>query len=718
MKRNVRECGEAPKPIARDSGASLGARVKLHSHSRSFPLFVVLLFLGSTIARSQHAPFENTLMPLPATLSLSGDPVAITPAFTIAFTGPGNPLLQQAGRQMLERLQARTLVLLDKDPHPAQESVMTVEVENVSISRPTLAIDESYALDVNGAQGKVLLRAKTIFGAMHGLETFLQLVQSTPDGFIVPPVHIADSPRFPWRGLMLDPGRRFIPVEQTLRTLDGMAAVKLNVLHWHLSEDHGFRVESKKFPKLHELGSEGQYYTQDQVRSVVQYASARGIRVVPEFDIPGHATAWFVGYPELASRPGPYRVEHSNEIVNAVMDPTRESTYRFLDVFLGEMAALFPDEYMHIGGDEAKEKDWLANPAIQSFMQQHTLKDGKALQAYFNLRVQAILKKHGKQMVGWDEILQPELSSDVIIQSWRGTQFLINGARQGHRGFLSQPYYLDHMYSAADMYASDPLPEGNTLSPAQAKLVLGGEACMWGNHLAAISADSRIWPRSAAVAERLWSPATTRDASDMYRRLAVTSLRLDALGVNHIATPQRGLRQLAGTEAGAQQLALFTALLQPVDYRERSNEQHTSTATPIGRLVDFTAPDPPSRRILQTLVDAYLNDKDPEKHEAYRSELQTVFNSWLAASSAINTLAASHPLVAEVSQRRKELPELAFLGLEAMAYIESRNPPPTAWMVSQHEVLSRAAVHKELLDFVILDSLSELLKASENNTKH
>ncbi|RXH54606.1 beta-N-acetylhexosaminidase [Granulicella sibirica] len=712
MKRNLTNGTGLSNLAAYCTNPSVKTLVK-----RLLPLLATVSLFGAIHSRGQRAPFENDLMPLPSTLNVSGDPVAITSAFALSFKGATNPLLIASARQLLDRLEAQTLVQLDKNPRSSAEAILSIEVDDTSMTRPTLGVDESYSLDVNGAQGKVLLRAKTIFGAMHGFETFLQLVQPSPNGFVIPPVHIVDSPRFPWRGLMLDAGRRYMPVEQVLRTLDGMAAVKLNVLHWHLTEDFGFRIESKKFPQLHELGSEGQYYTQEEARNIVQYASARGIRVVPEFDIPGHSTAWFVGYPELAAAPGPYHVEHENKIFNAVMDPTRDSTYKFLDVLLGEMAGLFPDEYMHIGGDEAKTVDWMANPAIVIFMQKHSLKDGKALQAYFNLRVQAILKKHGKQMVGWDEILEPELSSDVIIQSWRGTEFLGNGARQGHRGFLSQPWYLDHMYSAAQMYAADPLPEGNTLSPAQAKLVLGGEACMWSNHLSWINEESRIWPRSAVVAERLWSPATARDTVDMYRRLDATSLRLDAIGVNHLVEPQRAFRQMAGSEEGARKLALFTSILQPVDYRERSKEQHPSTVTPVGHLADFTAPDPSPRRTLPILVDAYLHDRNPEKHEAYRTQLHGIFMSWLASSSAVNALAATRPLIAEVSQRRGELPQLAFLGLEAMAYIESRNAPTSDWLTTQKEVLSRASLHKELLDFVILDPLNDLLKASEQSQK-
>ena len=198
-------------------------------------------------------------------------------------------------------------------------------------------------------------------------------------------------------------------------------------------DDQGFRIESKKYPKLQEMGSDGQFYTQDQVKEVVTYAAERGIRVVPEFDIPGHSTAWFVGYPEYASAPGPYQIERRFGIFDPTFNPTDESVYKFFDGFFGEMSKLFPDAYMHIGGDETKGTQWDANPKIQAFKKKKGLKDNAALQAYFNKRIEKILKKHGKKMVGWDEILHPDLPKDIVVQSWRGEKSLIAGAKQGYQ---------------------------------------------------------------------------------------------------------------------------------------------------------------------------------------------------------------------------------------------------------------------------------------------
>lgn len=667
---------------------------------------VLLPCSGQPFLQAQSTQFANTLMPLPQSLTVQDGWLPITSDLTISLNGSTNTVLTAATGRMLARLESQTGVALSRDLQPTQAAI-EVKIADSSLTMPAMGVDESYTLDIHA--GKVELDAPNVFGAMHGYETLLQLVQASGSGFGLPFVHIQDAPRFAWRGLMLDPGRHFVPVDVILRNLDAMAAVKMNVLHWHLTEDQGFRVESQRFPKLHQLGSNGLYYTQAEIREVVKYAADRGIRVVPEFDMPGHSTSWFVGYPELASGPGPYHVEYENQIYDPAMDPTRESTYQFLDTFIGEMTTLFPDEYFHIGGDESNGKQWAANPEIQRFMQQHNLKENHALQAYFNSRVQELLKKHHRQMVGWDEILQPDLSPEVVVQNWHGIEFLIDGAKQGHRGLLSKPFYLDHHYSAAEMYSADPVPPDSGLTDAQAKLILGGEACMWGEQATGLTIDSRIWPRTAAIAERFWSPASTRDAKDMYRRLGVTSLRLDALNVTHISGPERGLRQIAGSEEGAQELSVLTSTLQPVDFHERYHEQKTSALTPIGHVVDFVRFDPPMQEAFAGLVDDYLHSKDLADHKLALAKLTALFQSWIATRPELDQLAVEHPFVAEMQIRREQLPQLGLLGLALLGDYESKQKPDTAWLNQQKDLLATAGKHVELTDFVVLDPLRTLL---------
>ncbi len=651
-------------------------------------------------------------MPLPTTLQAKSGVLRIDPSFSYALHGDPGQRLSDAAVRLVTRLETRTGVSLTKSPVPAgQSATLTVDVASASTQAvPEFGEDESYTLDID--QHQISLSAKTDLGALHGMETLLQLIQPSGSAYIFPAVHIEDTPRFPWRGLMIDPGRHFLPVANVLRTLDGMAAVKLNVLHWHLTEDQGFRIESRIYPKLTALGSNGQFYTQEQVREVIAYASARGIRVVPEFDMPGHIQSWLVGYPDLGSAPGPFNIADKFGVMDAAFDPTRESTYTFIDAFLGEMAQLFPDPYMHIGGDESNGKQWRANPQIKAFMDAHGFKTTVELQSYFSTRIQKILAAHNKQMVGWDEILSPTLPTDAVIQNWHGIEFLTDAAKQGHRGFLSHPYYLDQMYSAADMFLADPLPAGNDLTPDQAKLVLGGEACMWGEQVVPATIDSRIWPVASVVAERLWSPAADRDVNDMYRRLAVESLRLEGEGLMHMSGPVRVMRNLAGSTQ-IQPLEVFINTLQPVAFHVRSREQRPSPATVFDRLVDSVRPDPPLRHEMPILVDAALHGD-----AVSIGQLDTLFHSWVAAAPALDKLRANSPILQEASVHIAAWPRLGSMGIEALSYLRSGKAPPAGWHDAQKATLHDANKPGELVDFVVLKPLQTLVDGVSAQKPH
>src|SRR6266568_4301426 len=321
-------------------------------------------------ALAQTQPLN--LMPLPANVQVGTGQLLITQSFSVVLTRTKNSRLEGAVQRFRDEVSRRTGMPLTGEIADPARATLVVQVEHAGKAIPQLGEDESYNLDINPTSAK--LTAATDLGAMHGLQTFLQLIATTADGFAVPSITVEDKPRFPWRGLMMDVSRHFIPLDVIKRNLDGMAAVKMNVFHWHLSDDQGFRVESKTFPKLQELGSDGLNFTQDQIRDLIAYAGGRGIRVVPEFDIPGHSTAWFVEYPNLASAPGPYKIERTWGVHDPAIDPTREETYKFLDKFIGEMTKLFPDQYFHIGGDEVNGKQWSSNPKIQQFMRAHGLK--------------------------------------------------------------------------------------------------------------------------------------------------------------------------------------------------------------------------------------------------------------------------------------------------------------------------------------------------------
>ena len=306
---------------------------------------------------------EWNLMPQPAQITPGQGKLKIDETFRVALTGYREPRLERAAARLVTHLERLTGIPLSAElADSASQATLVIATTAASLPVQKLGEGESYRLDVTSTHAR--LTAANPLGVLRGMETFLQLVEADKDSFSVPAVAIDDHPRFAWRGTMLDVSRHWMPVEVVERTLDAMAAVKLNVFHWHLSDDQGFRVESKRFPKLQEIGSDGHFYTQQQIHGVIEYARDRGIRVIPEFDMPGHATAWFVGYPELASGPGPYSIERKWGIFDPAMDPTRDEIYRFLDGLIGEMAALFPDDYFHIGGDEVNGKQW--NPTRAS----------------------------------------------------------------------------------------------------------------------------------------------------------------------------------------------------------------------------------------------------------------------------------------------------------------------------------------------------------------
>lgn len=658
---------------------------------------------SSAMAQDSHA-FVNTLMPEPAHLAVESGYLPLTTSFTAATDSFHNARLDNAIDRMLRTFEYQTGLQIGLKPSEAKEASLLITVEGPGEKIQGLDENESYTLDVTSTGAH--LKAATVVGAMHGLQTFLQLIQTDGSSYFVPAVSIQDSPRFAWRGLMIDCSRHFEPISVIKRTLDGMAAVKMNVFHWHLSDDQGFRIQSKVFPKLTEMGSDGQYYTQAQAREIVAYARARGIRVVPEFDIPGHSQSWFVGYPQLASGPGPYKVEHEYGIFDPVMDPTRESTYVFLDKFIGEMATIFPDAYMHIGGDENNGVQWKNNPRIQRFMKAHDIQGTAGLQTYFNQRLLPILKKHGKHMVGWDEIFAPGLSKDAVIQSWRGFKSLAASAKAGYDGILSAGYYLDQIQSAEQHYLVDPIPADSDLTPAEKARILGGEACMWGEHVTPFTIDSRIWPRTAAIAERLWSPQSVNNVNDMYRRLWVENLRLEALGLTQISYEGVALRQLAGT-MNIGPLRTLASVLQPVGFEERYQLQHTSQLTPMDHLIDAVPPDPPSRHAMEVLVQNYLANHDASD----AAKLQAIFASWVAAGPKALAIMKKAPRLNGAEPRATELAELGTMGQQALNYISSHQKAPDGWAQTQLGLIDQAKNPDGKVRFTVLKPMTELVNA-------
>jgi hexosaminidase len=672
-------------------------------------LTATLLICGSLAVAQQPAPQpQHNLMPVPASFTFDGDRLAIDQSFKVATRGHSDARLHAAIARFVKRLEGRTVLTFT--PGLAADDQMTtliVACDGPGQDIPSVSENESYRLDITDRQA--LLSAPTVVGAIRGLETVLQLLNSDRRGFFLPGIKLQDQPRFPWRGLLIDVGRHFEPLEVLKRNLDAMAALKLNVLHWHLSEDQGFRVESKKYPKLHQLGSDGNYYTQDQIKDLIAYARDRGIRVVPEFDIPGHSTSWLVGYPELGSAPGPYTIERRPGIFEPALDPTREEVYKFLDGFFGEMAALFPDAYLHIGGDENEGKQWDRNPAIQAFMKAKGIKDNHGLQAYFNTRLLKILEKHGKKMIGWDEVLQPELPKDIVIHSWRGTAALADAARKGYDGILSNGYYIDLIQPASQHYVVDPLPADSTLTPDEARHVLGGEATMWAEWVTPETIDSRIWPRTAAIAERLWSPRTVTDVNDMYRRLAVISLQLEELGLTHKKNQDMMLRRLLRSD-DIGPLRTLVSILEPVKEYRRYDQRPQTMLSPLTGVVDATLPDSEAARKFAWMVDAFL--ADAPRYQLYRAELSQMLADWQTSGATLEPLIDRSPSLKEVKPLAMNLSVLGETGLEAMSYLKLNLPSTADWRTAAQLKMDEAAKPYGALEFVVIPSVRKLIVAS------
>ncbi|HWF07128.1 MAG TPA: beta-N-acetylhexosaminidase [Bryobacteraceae bacterium] len=661
-------------------------------------------WLGGFALPAQTLP----LMPWPASVNESPGACEINANFSLALSGAGasDARIRIAAARTLVRLARQTgIPIAARAPVTFPNATLRVIVERRDHKEPQrLGDDESYSLQSTGDH--VTISANGPLGALRGLETFLQLVQQNrggAPGFSVPHVDIRDEPRFPWRGLSLDVSRHFIPVEGVERTIDGLAAVKLNVLHWHLSDDQGFRVESRKYPRLQKYGSDGLFYTQSEVRAVIAYAWERGVRVIPEFDIPGHSTSWLAGYPALSSSEMPLGVVHEFGDPTGVIDPTKESTYRFLDGFLGEMAKLFSDEYFHIGGDEVSAKAWTSEPRIRDYMTAHHIASAAALQAYFNKRVEKILAHHHKRMEGWDEVFQPDIPKNILIQSWRGEKSLAAAARAGYPGILSAGYYLDLMQPASQHYAVDPLRgEAADLTPEQKKLILGGEAAMWEELATAENLDAKLWPRLAAIAERFWSPESATDVNSMYVRLDRVNQWLEWIGLTQRSNPDLMLRRLGGDSAGS--LRRFASALEPVKGYER-HRNHYGASSPFNRLVDAIPPESDAAREFRNAVDRYLAAPLPADADRLRKQL----DAWSKSVADVRPVLESESLLTEDLAVADALATQCKLGDEALMYATSA--APTGWKSRAAAALKDANAHHASLLIAITPAVEKLIDA-------
>jgi hexosaminidase len=669
------------------------------------------LMTGVSVSGQAAGGEKLHVMPLPGSVQMGQGELVLGADFNAGIAAPHDARLDAALDRFLARLDRQCggirralhdAAARGEGPGPAVALVVKVAGPGAEVQ----GVDEDESYKVSVTAGGAELTAATDVGAMHGMETVLQLVDMRDGACRLPAVTIDDAPRFRWRGLMLDVSRHFETVEVIKRTLDGMSVAKLNVFHWHLSDDQGFRAESKKFPKFTEVASDGLFYTQDQMKDVVAYARARGIRVVPEFDVPGHTSSWLLAYPEIGAGEDIKSLPIVFGIPQAELDPSNEKMFKFMDDFIGEMAGIFPDAYFHIGGDETEGKGWEENPRIKAFMDKKGFKKAAELQAYFNQRLLPILQKHGKKMMGWDEILTPELPKDIMVQSWRGDASLAAGAKQGYVGILSAPYYLNQQKTAEAIFLTDPIPADTKLTAEEQKRIWGGEICMWGEHIVPETVDAMVWPRSLAIAERFWSPQEDRDVADMYRRLRVASLELEDVGLTHISGPAKLRRNLAGS-ADAEALNVMAAVVEPVPFGDRYQAQHPDRLTSLDRMVDAVVADPPARQTIAREVDAALKGD-----AAAAARLRRRFANWQEAAPEIQAMAARSARLSDQGDRARQLGQLGAAGLEALAYLEMRTAAPGAWVDAQKAAIAEAGKASGLTRFVFLPEMTKLVEAA------
>lgn len=539
---------------------------------------LTLTFAFATLLSFSQKPVLS-LIPQPVSVT-QGDGYFVLNAKTLI--NASHQLLDPLAQQLASRIRQATGY---KSYYSVQLLKTTIRntISLVLVSQPSSIPAEGYELEVTA--NNIILRSATSAGIFYGIQTLLQLfpkeIESASPAtakWQIPVVKISDHPRFGWRGIMLDVSRHFFPKQDVKTFIDNMARYKFNLLHWHLTDDQGWRVEIKSLPKLTSVGAwrvdktgtfgqfsvptpdepltYGGFYTQDDIREIVQYAKERHINILPEIDVPGHSMAAIASYPELTCTPGTYRVNsgeqfmiwptggHFYGLIDNSICPANEKAYEFMDKVITEVAQLFPFEYIHIGGDETARNFWEKSEAIKGLMQKENLKNLDEVQSYFIRRMEKIINAKGKKMIGWDEILQGGLAPNAAVMSWRNMEHGATAARQGHQVVMSPTefVYLDYMQSDKVMeppvYASlrlkktyqfEPLPDN--IDPS---LIKGGQGNLWTEQVYNLrQAQYMVWPRGMALAEILWSPKEKRNWNGFVARVEAQFPRLDIAKIKY-----------------------------------------------------------------------------------------------------------------------------------------------------------------------------------------
>lgn len=672
-------------------------------------LFILLVVISST---AQTKLTDLNLMPWPQEINLQDGSFALTKDFKVNIVGNPNSRIFIGATQFVRRLDGRTGLFLEQAYLTKINEVPEAELQINIIRNGEIKLkeDESYQLSV--VSNKITINATTDLGALHGLETLLQLLQNSSTSYYFPNVSISDSPRFIWRGLMIDAARHFQPVDVIKRNLDAMASVKMNVFHWHLADDQGWRIEMKKHPKLNELATDGSYYTQEEIKNIVKYAAERGILVVPEIDVPGHASALLAAYPEVGSKLAndpAYTVKRNSGIYNSTLDPTNPKTYELLAEIFEEVCPLFPGDYFHIGGDENNGKEWNSNPHIQEFKTNNKMSSNHDLQTYFNMQLIPMLKKHNKKLMGWEEIMTENMSKDAIIHAWRGTNegqaaggSLAKAAKNGYQTVLSNGFYIDLMLSVEKHYLNDPIPTNSSLTVAEKSKILGGEAAMWSELATPLNIDSRIWPRTAAIAERLWSSSQITDLNSLHKRLKTISFRLEELGITHIRNKDVILRNISNNQSTAPVNDLSNVCEPLKNYSRNGGGKKYRMHSPLTLFADACTADASDAYDFDKAVNSYLGNKSIENQVA----VTDFFRKWIAMNVELIDLSANAPLIQPLLPMSNNLSEISKQFL--LAIEEKQNVDKKALSELLEQLTIRNSADVELAVYNSLKKLSKI----------
>lgn len=569
---------------------------------------------------------------------------------------------------------------------------------------------EAYRLTV-GNDG-IAIDADGPTGVLRAYATLRQLAGLSPAGIAIPHQTISDAPRFAWRGIMLDPARHFISVATLKRQIDAMERLKLNTLHLHLSDDQGFRVESLRYPKLN---ADGEYYRQSEIRDLVAYAADRGVRIVPEFDVPGHSRAIVTAYPEV----GTFSKTLFLGQPEVALNPASEKAYRFLERLFGEMAPLFPDPHFHIGGDEVSKSVWADAEDVKALMARENLADSKAVEAFFLRRAAGIVRRLGKTVIGWEEVADAGLPKDSIVQAWQTSNAMADATAKGHRTIMSAGYYLNLLMPAGYHYGIDPAataaagltPEHAKalrglspllanfvtdalvdfprapLSAEQEKLLIGAEAPLWGEIATDELIDHHLWPRAAALAERFWSPANVTDKADMYRRLATVSAQLTVSGLDDKANRQRIAARIAPGDNGA--VADLLAITGPVrnmahDHRIKAMLAGQRIVQPLNALADTAPVDSLVARRFADEATRYVAGE-----RALGAPLRAQLSGWRDNEARFEAVASGNPMLEPARPTAALIAAAATTGIEALDALERGSPLSSAQVQKANELLER-----------------------------